>query len=710
MNPRRIQGWLGAAILASSLWIASPAFADGIGDEVKIEPNKPEVSKAGFDLSRSYAVWINEGEKTITLYDLDKRKETKVGSNSSGKTSPQVDNKYVVWIDSRHGGADVYLYDIAKGTERRLTDGSAVPTELDVFGEYVVWTDQRDGKSDIYLYDVSKGLEQRVSTSGKASHPTVSGNYIAWEDKRNGSSDIYYYNMNKHQEAAATTARGIQTNPVIYADDIVYEDNRNGNRDIYLYSIDNGKEKRLTSDSDDQTSPALYRDTYIFVEDGDLKFADTDEDDSVYIEKSIYDQMPPRISGDNVLYVKRDKDKKLRLHLYNIDDEEMVPIGGFDGDPSQPDADSRYVTYVIDNDKEESVVLYDVETTQSLIVSEPGTEPTRPLVSNRFVVWYDDDDEALFAYDIRKGVRKQVTGKKDEPSDELYELSGSKLLWVNEGTDLLLTDLSDNSTEEIVSLRREPKSIDINGNYIVWVTDEGSNKGRVILYDLEEEDDTDIRRDKVEVEKASVGDGFVVWSEYTNGSWDLFYYDIEKGKTNRVLRYNERDQKNPQAAGSMILFEDNRNSMDKRTFYYELYDWEESSYSDYYWSDEAEMEEVRIGGNRVVWIDRRDTNHPTVYTMAFARPDDDEDEEDDDDNGGGNPGEYRDYSFVEVLEKGLLPEFLDDHTLDQVYFIFHPNTSQEFSISLEEALDDPDQLSTRLMQTDFDDIVVRVYE
>jgi len=141
MKRKPMQSWLAAAVLVTSLWSGTPAFAAG-GKEVKLSQNQPEISQAGFDIAEQYAVWINQGENTITLYDLEKNTETKIGNKSSTKTSPKVDGKYVVWLDSRDGGSDVYLYDISKDKETRISDGSGSVEDVEISGKNIVWSNK----------------------------------------------------------------------------------------------------------------------------------------------------------------------------------------------------------------------------------------------------------------------------------------------------------------------------------------------------------------------------------------------------------------------------------------------------------------------------------------------------------------------------------------------------------------------------------------
>ncbi|MFY0545238.1 hypothetical protein [Brevibacillus sp. H7] len=703
MKHRRIQGWLSAALLAASFWSGTPAQAEEIGTEMKIVPDQPQPSKAGIDLSKNYAVWISENDtdRAITLYDLKEKTETRVVANGTQKSYLKVDGNYIAWIDSRHGGTDVYLYDIAKKTERRLTSGTAAASELEIQGSYVVWTDERDGKSDIYAYDINKNQELRVSQSGKASHPTVGNGYVAWEDQRNGNADIYYYSLSKRQEYSASTHRSQQKNPNMVGTKIVYEDSRNQNKEVYLYDISKGKETRMTDDSDEQEYPQMYGDFILYLEDNDLKVYDTDEEGNSYIEHNIYDKIRPSIYGDYVLFAKLNEDKKAQLFLYDVDDEEIEPIGGLNGEPSQPDGDSRYVVYVNEGD-DNSVVLFDVETKKMAVISDTETDPERPLVSNQYAVWYDGDAEALISYNIRKGVRERVTKKAEEPLGDMYELSGSQLFWIHEGRNYTLnvTNLSSGETKEIKRLRKKPKSLDINGDYLVWITDEGSDYGKIYLYNLKEEDELEVLEDKAKVEDARLGSSFIVWSQFVDDNWDLYYYDLERGRTREVLRSAARDQIRPQAAGNFIYFDDNRNAVGKGKYFHELYDLVEGQYSDYLWSEDAEITEPRMGGNRLVWIDKRDRDNPTVYTVAFTEPG----------NDGGDSGDgYKEYTLIEVLSNDLLPEIIDENDPEDVHFVFYPDSSKEMTITLEEAFDDLDTFIDALNNTDFDDIVVRVF-
>jgi beta propeller repeat protein len=707
MKRGRIRGLMAAVLLTASLWGGTSAFA---ANEIRVDASQPYIARTGFDISTDYAVWMVKGENTITLYDIDDQSESKIGNKSSGKKSPVVDGKYVAWIDDRHGGDDVYLYDIDREKEIRITDGDAKPSELDIADNMIVWADSSDG--NIYLYDIEAGTEKRVSTSGRASNPTVTGSYVAWEDTRNKNSDIFYYDISKGREYPAVEESGNQTNPSIYDDQIVYESDSGRDTDIYLHELGSSRDKQLTTDSADEVMPQIYEDDFIYYneEEEALYFGSVNRPKNAKeIAKGVSKRLQPRMAGDYVIFAKKDRDDNLSIYIYDTDDEDLVQIGGTSGEPTQPDGDDRYVVYINESKRSSSVVLYDLQKKTSKVISKPDSEPSRPLVSSPYVVWYDEDEETLMVYNIRTGKLERAIDQDDTPHDSLYELEGNNLLWVNEGRryDVILTDLSSGDYEELETLNDEPLYLDVNEDYAMWVKEERSGDSTIVLYDIDRGRDEDIRTD-VEIKGASLGDEFVVWSEYSNStrSYDLYYYDIDRERTNLAVRWTERDQIEPQASRDVVFFSDNRNSKRDTDYYFELYDIDRDSYMNEIWSEDAEIEEPRMGGNRLVWIDNRDST-PAVYTAEFASPRDDDD---DDDNGGEIPGDYTDYNFIKVMTGS------DDSVIkiiaknaNRTYFVLDPGTSKEKSIPFMTALDDVNTFFKLLNGTNINSVVIRVF-
>jgi beta propeller repeat protein len=618
MQGKRVLGWLSSLVLATSLWSGTPASADTeIGKEIEIKPNQPYPSQAGMDLSKDYAVWMNADDSThaIYLYDIEEEEETRIVADGRRKSTPKVDGDYVVWIDYRHNNdGDVYLYNISKQKEQRITGDLAVPSELNIQGNYIVWTDRREGKSDIYAYDIRKRKERKLSTSGKAGSPSVEGPIVAWQDQRNGNYDIYYYNFHKGSEYRVGDNKYDQMHPHVFLGRIVYEDKRHGGRDIYLYRISKGKEERLTKSGKAKSYPQLGEESVIYLEQDELISYNLDTQKNTQIMNNIYKKPLPSYVGSYVLFAKEDNNDIPRLHLYDLEKESFLPIGSGAGKPSQPDTDDWYITYLKEGKDGNVVVLYDIKTKTMKLLSDSSQEPTRPLVSDSFVVWYDERSESLFSYEINTGKQRRITeSEKDKPVADLYELDGNQLFWVNEDGweyELKLTNLLTGNTETVTEVEYELGNIDIRGSHLLWVTLYGQ-KAKLTVYDRNKEEGFEVYNGLRTLKDARLGDDFVVWSELNGGTWDLFYTSFERDGIYRVFRGTAGDQVEPQVSGHFLVYHD-------RQFGYQLYDLEEENYIDDF-SEDAVVTELRLGGKRLVWIDKRDEG-TALYTLMFEKP------------------------------------------------------------------------------------------
>lgn len=701
MKQRRIQGWLAASLLVASFWSGTPAFASGLGKEVKVVANQPQPSNAGIDISKKYVVWIakDDKENAVVLLDFDESKETRIGNDGHPKTNPQVDDNYAAWIDQKNGNGEIVVYDIDKKKEKRLTSG-AVPSELSLGGNYLVWTDKRDGGSDIYAYDIKNEREFRVSTSGKASHPSVSKTYIAWQDERNGNSDIYFYNITEQKEGYATLNKGDQTNPYVATGTIVYED---GNTVAY-YDLSGDSTKKPLGDGINAKKPLIYDDYIVYQTKGDLKYYDLSKKRSFSISGRFYDKIPPAIYGDYVIYAKLNDDKVPTLYMYDLDNEENISLGGQSGDPVDPSGDDRYVTFISEGKNDNTVILVDMKTGLSTVVSDSKQDPKRPIVSGSYVVFYDDEDEELVSYNIKTGKRDNITDKKKNEADSrLYELYGNKLVWVDKGRSYYVnvTDLSKGKTSEIASYRQEIRNVDINERYIAWMTDEGGNS-RIYTYDMEDDYESEVTEGPVNAESMSLGRDFVVWSQ-KDKDWDLYYSRLDSKRIFPLLQDAEQDQVRPQASGDLILFEDNRYQRNPKVFEYKLFDMDEGRFSDYDMSEDAKPSNLRLDGNRLIWIDDRE-NDPHVYTMEVAEP-----------GKGGDDGEnpddpYKDYKLSDLLASDKAASVIGGHPKEKVAFIFNPGTDNEVEFRLDRIKDESKKLIELLNTTEAEKVTIRVYK
>ncbi|WP_019120774.1 hypothetical protein [Brevibacillus massiliensis] len=703
MKIRRIQGMLAAAVLGASLWSGMPVHAaEGIWSETKLELNAGSPSStAGVGVSDSYAVWINQNDDNhaVILYDLAAEKSTSIAADGHSKVGLKVDGNYIAWIDEERGSEAVYLYDIDRKKTKRISGDNARPgRELDLKGGYVVWTDGRGSGTDIYAYDINEGVEMRISNSNYASYPAVDGSYVVWEDERNGNSDIYGYNLSTGKEEALVVKDGYQSHPTIDRGVVAYDDNRRGRTNIYYYDIASGKETKVTDDTQDREYPKISGNRIVYLEGSDLISYGISTKRTEHIDRGVQSNTNFSLSGNNLLFGLGYRDD-VQLYLHNFRNGDTLNLGGSINDPSQPAGSDKYVVFINHKDKRtDEVVLYDVESKQSKVISS-NQSPERPLVSNSWVVWYDYGSDALTAYNIKSGSQKRVTGQRDYPSREFYALEGSKLVWVSEsgsGGTIYLTDLATGSQKEI-DYARNLTSLDTNGSYITWLTDDYSGSS-INIYDMKTYESYSVRR-QAQAKDAHIGDDYIVWTEEGPYDWDLYYYSLSSERFWPVFGSRAGDQLRPQISRNMMVFEEAL-PRDPSHFDFIFYDVDRGSYGEGLRYN-AQPSELSLGGNRIVWIDKR-SGSPEVYTMAFDWPRDDGDDD-------GNNGEMKEYTLKTLFETDQLTSTLVKNDAEKVQFIFNKGSSQEKTYYVSQIIDNLKDVMDLINSTPFDKIFIRVY-
>ncbi|MET3288091.1 UNVERIFIED_CONTAM: beta propeller repeat protein [Brevibacillus sp. OAP136] len=714
MKVRRMQGALAALVLATSLWSATtPAHAESIGSEESITSSALSVSKKGMDLSEKYAVWVStneDSEQSIVLYSIDNEKAERITTSSSSKSSPVTAGNYVAWIDYGRKDGDIYLYDITSQKTTKVTDSTfkATDQEIQISENYLVWTNAKD--KNIYAYDLSKKSTIQLTTKGKASHPSVSNSYAVWQDNNSSDADIFYYDFKKGKAVLATDNSENQTYPDISDDVIVYEDDRNSLTEIYSYDISTGEETRVTkskaSTDSNKEGPQISGNKVIYLDDEELRIQSLSSSSYDEVGSSVSSRLQARINSKYVLYAVEGSNS-VSLYLYNIKQDESSTLGSQAGDPASPAASDRYVIYLNQGKKQDQVVLYEVKSNVSTVLTSSNESPRKPLVSNKYAVWYDLKKDVLVSYDLKTGKKTSITTDDDVPHEDFYALQGQNLVWADEtrkGYSLMLTDLKTNKSKDIEDVSTELKGLDLYDSRVIWA-DGQDNKIEVSVYDIDDEDTTTLKNRISDIDGVSVGENYAVWSENVGKDWELYYYDFKRETVNQLYRNKEpNDQRKPKMSGNVFVYEDNQYSRDDDQYYYYLYDLDSKSLMKYYPGEDGIPSEMAIGGNRVVWVDNRDSVS-NVYMMAFDQPSDDPD------NGGGD-GEYKDYNFKKVLEDGTLDQIIKDNgnSYDGIYFVFMDGSTEEASVSMDDASEDFDVFIELIEGYGFENIYVRVYQ
>ena len=120
----------------------------------------------------------------------------------AGELTPQVSDRFVVFISDRRGSPDVYLFD---AVEQRLLDlpglnaldAIASHPSISENGRYIAFAANRQGRSGIYLYDRETRQLRNLTENLQAEvrNPSISadGSRIAFESSANGQWDIVIY-------------------------------------------------------------------------------------------------------------------------------------------------------------------------------------------------------------------------------------------------------------------------------------------------------------------------------------------------------------------------------------------------------------------------------------------------------------------------------------------------------------------------------------
>jgi len=176
-----------------------------------------------------------------------------VTTDSSDQIAAAIDGDRMVWVDGRHGGADIYLYDVAGGTETRITNGTAVPFWPEVSGDRIVWQDNRSGAAEVRLFDIAAGTETRIAAG---TVPAIDGDTVVWFDEQAGISA-----MNLTTGTTVRVSGPVQGDPLVVSPDvsgetIVWADESGGNYTVFV-SQGGGEPVPLADGSARQGFPAV---------------------------------------------------------------------------------------------------------------------------------------------------------------------------------------------------------------------------------------------------------------------------------------------------------------------------------------------------------------------------------------------------------------------------------------------------------------------
>ncbi|WP_164888552.1 hypothetical protein [Methanosarcina sp. MSH10X1] len=209
-----------------------------------------------------------EGNWDVFMYNLSTSKGTRITTNESWKTFPAIYGDKILWVDGRNGeplhshqivDGDLFMYDLSTSEETRLVSNVSSDTKPDIYGDRIVWGDDRNQNSDIYMYDLVNSTEVQITDNESEQwRPALYEDRIIWTDYRNGNGwdnpDVYMYNLSTSEEMQITTSESEQWADDIHSDIVVWTDNRNGKNDIYMSILRASEEEPVKEEPADEES------------------------------------------------------------------------------------------------------------------------------------------------------------------------------------------------------------------------------------------------------------------------------------------------------------------------------------------------------------------------------------------------------------------------------------------------------------------------
>jgi beta propeller repeat protein len=307
-------------------------------------------------------------------------------------------------------------------------------------------------------------------------------------------------------EFQITTNPANQECPAICGDTVIWRDDRNGNYDIYGYNLLTREEFRITEDTKYYMDPAIYGDIVIFVEGRTLHGYNLSTRQDSVIADNVCQMSAPAIYGTLVAW--RDWGTGLPvLRLSDLTSGESIDISTVSS--FSPCVSIYRDTVVWQDEKWDKDIIcgYNVKTQEEFQVCRnlrtyfSYADQDNPVVYGDVVIWTEGSEYSIYALNLS--------------TSEHFRIAKSRTR---------ICDCSD------VYLMKYGRPVSIFEDIVVWVDCRNGNPD-IYGYNIVEDYEFEITRDRgCQVTPAICG-SLVVWADNRNGNWDIYGRNIDSPLT-----------------------------------------------------------------------------------------------------------------------------------------------------------------------------------
>ncbi|MAG78195.1 hypothetical protein CL616_02395, partial [archaeon] len=447
------------------------------GIPVKLTDNVDE--DLYFDVDGNFIVW-NRNELDVYLYEVNPSIGGITTQLSNFGYFPKISGSNVIWREPlATGGYFLKLYNKDTGAAETLFENEEI-NDFFIDEEYVVWMDE-DGK--IYFYNIVNGEEGLLWDGEVDIVPTdivgFEDGILSWAYYDGTDYEVHFVDVDECDTSEPIDESVPVVSPPVPVDDPFMPEIAEATCDILQVTDNELNDLYSVADSSSlvwSMLEGLYYDVYFYeLLSGETRQLTFTDDKSEYYAS---------VDGIYVVWLGHDGDD------YEVYMWEINPTANFAG---------GILTQLTDNDYNEVFVQIDGDV----------------------VVWSgsDGDDEEIYSYSISNGLTTQITDNEED--DSFFSLYGSSIVW-NIGREVYLYERSPTAGGIITRLSTFGHFPKISESNVIWRKPSINGNFLLIIYDIDT-GVSEILIEKPEINSFFIDGDYVVWMDEEG---KIYFYNL----------------------------------------------------------------------------------------------------------------------------------------------------------------------------------------